>query len=131
MPATNPPPNFFIPAHPVIAILIPYGLLITFSSALFPQNIPSFVPLGELARYLGENYPTMMQLLSLFAAGLHVSYPFYMIKLALEYQLLPKQIVLWAVNGLFFGIFAIWPIIFYDFFLENMVTYCNIPLALC
>ena len=114
-----------------VAILIPYGLLLTFSAALFPQNIPTFVPLGELAKYLGETYPLMMQLLALFAAAVHVSYPFYVIKLSTEFKILPKQTFLWGLNGLFFGIFAIWPLVFYDFFLENATTYCNIPLAFC
>ena len=127
----SPPPHFFIPPHPIVAILIPYGLLLTFSAALFPQNIPTFVPLGELAKYLGETYPIMMQLLALFAAVVHVSYPFYIIKLSTEFKILPKQTFLWALNGLFFGIFAIWPLVFYDFFLENATTYCNIPLAFC
>jgi len=42
-----------------------------------------------------------------------------------------KQSLLWALNGLFFGMFAAWPLVFYDFFLENETTYCNIPLAIC
>ena len=127
----SPPPDFFVPAHPVVALLIPYGLLLTFSSALFPDNIPSFVPLGELARYLGNEYPTLMQFLALFAATIHVTYPFYMIKLAQRYDLLQKQTMLWALNGFFFGIFAIWPLVFYDFYLENEAMYCDIPLSIC
>ena len=127
----NPPPNFFIPAHPVLALLIPYGLLLTFSSALFPDNIPSFIPLGELAKYLGNTYPTLMQFLALFAAAAHVSYPFYMIKLTIRYQLLPKESFLWIFNGFFFGIFGIWPLVFYDIFLNHATTYCNIPLSIC
>ena len=127
----NPPPDFFVFPHPLIVLLIPYGLLLTFSSALFPDNIPSFVPFGELAKYLGHEYPSLMQFLSLFAATVHVAYPFYIIKLALEYQFMFKQTLLWVVNGFFFGIFSIWPLIFYDFYLENRTTYCNIPLAIC
>ena len=128
-----PPSDFFIPAHPMIAALVLYGLHTTFSAALFSLNIPipTFVPFREHARHLSKRNPTRYRLLALFAAVVHVSYPFYMIKLALEYQLLSKQIVLWAMNGLLFGIFGCWPLIFYDFFLEHMTTYCGIPLALC
>ena len=50
----KPESDFFVAPHPVIALLIPYGLLLTFSSALFPENIPSFVPLGDFAKYLGD-----------------------------------------------------------------------------
>ena len=127
----RPAPNFYVAPHPIIAILIPYGLLLSFSSALFSDNIPSFVPLGELAKYLGNEYPTLMQSLALFAASIHVAYPFYILKLAVQYELMLKQTSLWAFNGLFFGIFAIWPIIFYDFYLENETKYCSIPLAIC
>ena len=127
----NPPPDFFVPPHPLIALLIPYGLLLTFSSALFPDNIPPFIPLGELAKYLGNEYSSLMQFVALFAATVHVAYPFYIITLSLKYQFMFKQTLLWVVNGFFFGIFSIWPLIFYDFYLENKTTYCNIPLAIC
>ena len=127
----KPPLDFFVSPRPLIVLLIPYGLLLTFTSALFPDNIPSFVPLGELAKYLGNEYPSLMQFLALFAATAHVAYPFYIIKLALRYQFMFKQTILWVVNGFFFGIFSIWPLIFYDFYLENKITYCNIPLAIC
>lgn len=127
----RPNPDFFVPPHPVIAILIPYGLLLTFSSALIPENIPSYLPLGELAKYLGNEYPTLMQFLALFAASIHVAYPFYILKLAVQYELMLKQTLLWSLNGLLFGIFAIWPLLFYDFYLENRTEYCNIPLTIC
>ena len=127
----KPESDFFVAPHPVIALLIPYGLLLTFSSALFPENIPSFVPLGDLAKYLGNEYPTLMQSLALFAATIHVAYPFYVLKLAVQYELMLKQTFLWSLNGLFFGSFAIWPLLFYDFYLANMNKYCNIPLAIC
>ena len=127
----NPPSNFFVPAHPVIALLVPYGLLLTFSAALFPENISSFVPLGELAKYLGNEFSVLMQFLALFAASVHAAYPFYIVTLSKRYQLRLKQTILWAINGFFFGIFAIWPLVFYDLYVENEAMYCNIPLAMC
>ena len=127
----NPPSNFFVPAHPVIALLVPYGLLLTFSAALFPENIPSFVPLGELAKYLGNEFSVLMQFLALFAASVHAAYPFYIVTLSKQYQSRLKQTILWAINGFFFGIFAIWPLVFYDFYVQNEAMYCNIPLAIC
>ena len=127
----RPEPDFFLPPHPVISLLIPYGLLLTFSSALYPDNIPSFVPLGDLAKYLGNEYPTLMQSLALFAATIHVAYPFYILKLSVQYELMLRETILWALNGFFFGIFAIWPLLFYDFYLENRTKYCAIPLAIC
>ena len=127
----NQPSNFFVPAHPVITLLVPYGLLLTFSAALFPENIPTFVPLGELARYLGNEFSVLMQFLALFAASAHAAYPFYIVTLSKRYQLRLKQTILWAINGFFFGIFAIWPLVFYDFYVQNEAMYCNIPLAIC
>ena len=129
--AIPPPRDFYIPPHPVVALLIPYGLLLTISSALFPQNIPSFFPLGDLARYLGETYPTFMKLLAIFAASLHIAEPFWAATLAYRYELLSRQMVLWILNAFFFGIFALWPLVFYDVFLENASTYCGLPLAIC
>lgn len=127
----NPPSNFFVPVHPVIALLVPYGLLLTFSAALFPENIPTIVPLGELARYLGNEFSVLMQFLALFAASVHAAYPFYILTLSKKYQLRLKQTFFWTMNGFFFGIFAIWPLVFYDFYVENEAMYCNIPLAMC
>lgn len=72
-----------------------------------------------------------MQGLALFAAGIHLFYPFYVLLLAVQYDLAPRETALWMVTGFFFGIFGIWPLVFYDFYLDVREDYCRIPLAIC
>ena len=62
-----------------------YGLFLTFSSALQPSFLPTWLPLGPLATSLGapqsaassqpspgNDHPTTMAVLALAAAGLHL-----------------------------------------------------------
>merc|ERR1711990_358033 len=57
--------GFFVPVHPVLGIVICYGLYLTFCSALCPlQCLPSYLPLGSLASYLGTQYHLAMSILA-------------------------------------------------------------------
>ena len=126
------PSNFYVVPHPIFWLTVPYGLLLTFASALFPTSIPAYLPLGPLATWLGQNYPELMQVLSLGAATLHVVVePFWALKLCFEKGIRLRETVLWFISTFIYGIFAVWPLAFQDFYLANEAAWCSLPLAVC
>ena len=74
----------------------------------------------------------MMQALSLGAATLHVAIePAYALKLCIEKGIRMRETALWMLNAFIWGIFAIWPLAFQDFYLANEEAWCSLPLAIC
>ena len=125
-------PGFFVPAHVISMILVPYGLYLTFSSYLCPTTcLPSFLPLASLATFLGTQFNLIMGILSLVAAGLHVFEAALAWNLATVYQLNPTTSLLWVVNVFLFGIFGFWPLAFPDIFYSVDEVYCQLPGAAC
>lgn len=118
--------DYYVPPHPLIALGVPYGLVLTFSAWLFPDNIPTFVPLGGLAKYLGLNFNLLMGVLSVFAAFTHVAEPIYALYLANSYGFTQTTTALWFLNGVGFGIFALWPLFFPDYFMRVQQDYCAV-----
>ena len=41
--------------NPIAVFLVPYGLYLVFYAWLSPSTIPSTIPLGTIAQYLGTN----------------------------------------------------------------------------
>jgi len=124
--------SFYVVPHPIFWLTVPYGLLLCFASALFPTSIPDTIPLGSLARWLGLNYPDLMNKLSLGAAALHVAIePFYALKLCIEKGIGLRDTILWYISTFIWGVFALWPLAFQDFYLANEATWCSLPLAIC
>merc|ERR1712243_80187 len=65
-------PKFFVPLHPLIVIVLVYGLYLTFCSALCPENmtvLPLWAPLAPQASYLGTHFPVLMQMHSCICTG--------------------------------------------------------------
>ena len=125
--------GFFVPAHPLWMILVPYGLYLTFASYLCPTTcLPSFLPLATLATFLGTSFPLLMGALSAVAGSLHIGEAIQAWHLARNvYSLNSIAVSLWTFNVLFFGIFGFWPLAFPDIFYSVRETYCAIPGALC
>ena len=125
--------GFFIPAHPVWMVLVPYGLYLTFASYLCPLTcLPSFLPLAPLATFLGTNFNLLMGVISFVAASLHVTEAVEVAYLTTSvYRLNPPTVVLWIINVFLFGIFGFWSIAFPDIFYSVRDFYCSIPGALC
>ena len=94
------PDGYFVPAHPLSMVLVPYGLFLTFSSFLCPSTcIPSFLPLGFLATYLGTNYKIRMGSISAVAAALHVGEAIQAWYLSsIIYRLNRLPIILWTLK---------------------------------
>ena len=42
-----------------------------------------------------------------------------------------RETALWMLNAFIWGIFAIWPLAFQDFYLANEEAWCSLPLAIC
>ena len=124
---------FFVPAYPLFMVLVPYGLFLTFSSYLCPTTcIPSFLPLGSLATFLGTNFNFLMGSISAIAAALHVGEAIQAWYLSLViYKLNRLSVILWTLNVFFFGIFGFWPLGFPDFFYSVKDIYCSLPAATC
>ena len=126
--------GFFVPAHPLWMILVPYGLYLTFASYLCPTTcLPSFLPLATLATFLGTSFPLLMGTLSAMIGILHIGvYPIQAWHLATNvYSLNSVTVSLWIVNVFLFGIFGLWPLAFPDIFYLVRDTYCAIPGASC
>ena len=65
--------GFFVPAHPLWMVLVPYGLYLTFASYLCPTTcLPSFLPLAPLATFLGTSFPLLMGTVSAISVSLHI-----------------------------------------------------------
>lgn len=126
-------PGFFVPAHVVSMILVPYGLYLTFSSYLCPTTcLPSWLPLAGLATLLGTQLNLLMGIISLVAASLHVGEAALAWQLSRNvYNLNPTTVALWTLNVFFFGIFGFWPLAFPDKFYSVSDTYCQLPGAAC
>ena len=45
--------NFYVFPNPIAIFLVPYGLYLVFYAWLSPSTIPSTIPLGTIAQYLG------------------------------------------------------------------------------
>ena len=45
--------NFYVFPNPIAVFLVPYGLYLVFYAWLSPSTIPSTIPLGTIAQYLG------------------------------------------------------------------------------
>jgi hypothetical protein len=118
--------QFYIPPHPIAILTIPYGLLLTFSSWLYPQNIPSTAPLGDLAKYLGDNYNGLMAIIAVIAGLIHLADSVWAVYLANQHKLTSTVTFFWALNGLGFGIFGIWPLVFPDYFHQVQDQYCAV-----
>ena len=46
--------NFYVFPNPIAIFLVPYGLYLVFYAWLSPSTIPSTIPLGTIAQYLGK-----------------------------------------------------------------------------
>jgi len=125
--------GYFVPAYPVFMVLVPYGLFLTFSSYLCPSTcIPSSLPLGSLATYLGTNFNFLMGSISAVAAALHVGEAIQAWYLSsVIYRLNSLSVILWTLNVFFFGIFGFWPLAFPELFSSVSDTYCSLPGAAC
>ena len=125
--------GFFVPAYPLFMVLVPYGLFLTFSSYLCPTTcIPSFLPLGPLATFLGTNFNFLMGSISAIAAALHVGESIQAWYLSLViYKLNRLSVILWTLNVFFFGIFGFWPLAFPATFYSVKDAYCSFPGATC
>ena len=125
--------GYFVPAHPLLMVLVLYGLILTFTSFLCPLTcIPFFLPLGTLATTLGTNFNFLMGIISAIAAALHVGEAVLAWYLSsVIYRLNTVSIILWTLNVFFFGIFGFWPLAFPDFFSSVSISYCSLPGALC
>ena len=126
--------GFFVPAHPLWMILVPYIVYLTFASFLCPTTcLPSFLPLAPLATLLGTSFPLLMGTLSAMIGILHIGvYPIQAWHLATNvYSLNSVTVSLWIVNVFLFGIFGFWPLAFPDIFYLVRDTYCAIPGASC
>ena len=125
--------GFFVPAHVVSMILVPYGLYLTFASYLCPTTcLPSFLPLASLATTLGTTLNPLMGVVSAVAAGLHVAEAVKAYYLASSvYGLNSVTVLLWTLNVFLFGIFGFWPLAFPDFFYSVSDFYCSLPGAAC
>ena len=111
-------PGFLVPAHPLWVVLVPYGLYLTFSSALCPAScLPAALPLAPLAAQHGTAAPGLMRGLSLVAAALHLGEAAEAWRLASSvYSLHSATAALWTLNVFLFGIFGFWPLAFPDLF---------------
>ena len=125
--------GFFVPAHPLWMILVPYIVYLTLGSFLCPTTcLPSFLPLAPLATLLGTSFPLLMGTLSAVAGSLHIGEAIQAWHLARNvYSLNSIAVSLWTFNVLFFGIFGFWPLAFPDIFYSVRETYCAIQGALC
>lgn len=124
--------GYFVPAYPLFMVLVPYGLYLTFTSYLCPSCLPSSLPLGPLATFLGTNFNFLMGVISAIAAALHVGEAVQAWYLAsVFYGLSRTSVILWTLNVFFFGIFGFWPLAFPQVFQDNKSLYCNLPLAKC
>jgi len=125
--------GYFVPAHPLFQVLVPYGLYLTFASFICPEKcLPGFLPLAPLAIFLGTNFNLLMGIISAIAAALHVGEAVQAFFLAsLQYNLNPLVVLLWTLNVFFFGIFGFWPLAFPQVFQDNKATYCSLPGSLC
>ena len=125
--------GFFVPAHPLWMILVPYGLYLTFASYLCPTTcLPSFLPLAPLATFLGTSFPLLMGTLSAVAGSLHIGEAVQAWHLARNvYSLNSVTVSLWTFNVFFFGIFGFWPLAFPDLFYSVRDVYCAVPGASC
>ena len=124
--------EFFVVPHPLILVGIPYGIFLTFLSALFPTSIPSFLPLGPLATWLGLTFPALMNFLSIFVIVTHLGEPFYVLHLVHKKGIRRRQALLWVASAVFYGIFGAWPLYFQDFYQSaGQDIYCNLPLSIC
>jgi hypothetical protein len=143
--------GYFVLAHPLFMVLVPYGLYLTFASYLCPTTcLPASLPLASLANYLGNNYNFLMGVISAIAAALHVGnvliyttcpcLPRFPVAgeavqawflASVHYRLNSVSILLWTLNVFFFGITGFWPLAFPQFFQDVKDTYCVLPGALC
>lgn len=125
--------GFFVPAHPLWMILVPYGLYLTFASYLCPTTcLPAFLPLAPLATLLGTSFPLLMGTLSAVAGSLHIGEAVQAWHLARNvYGLNSVTVSLWTFNVFFFGIFGFWPLAFPDHFYLVRDVYCAVPGASC
>jgi len=125
--------EFFVPAHPVFMVLIPYGLFLTFTSFLCPLCLLPLapLPLAPLATFLGLKFNSLMGILSFVAASLHIGEAIQAFEIANVYGLSLTSTLLWTANTLAFGIFGMWPLAFVDFFYSVSDTYCQFPGSSC
>lgn len=115
--------TFYVPPHPLLIIPIPYGLFLVFAAWLDTSLIPETWPLGALAVYLGKNYNGLIALLAIFAGIVHVLESFWALYLSAQNGFTRRTTILWWFNGLAYGIFGLWPLVFPDFF--NEIDYCS------
>lgn len=127
----RPKPNFYVPPNLLFSLTVPYGLMLTFWSAIAPLSIPPFLPLGPVATALGVTMPIKMQTLAAVVAGLHLAYPPLAFSIARARGINVPTSIRWAAAGLIWGIFSLWSLFFYDFYVENAAAYCSLPLSLC
>lgn len=117
-------PTFFIPPHPLSIATIPYGLFLVFAAWLDTSLIPESLPLGALAIYLGNHYNGLIGLIAVVAGLIHVLESIAALYLSAINGFTLKTSLLWWLNGLFFGIFGLWPLVFNDFFEDVKDEYC-------
>ena len=96
-----------------IAIPVAYGLYLVFFAWLAPNSIPSSIPFGDFVKTFGKNNHDVVAGFSIFAIIAHSMEALYAIYLSRNrYKIKPYKVFLWFLNGLLFGIFALWPLIF-------------------
>ena len=125
--------GYFVPAHPLLMVLVLYGLFLTFTSFICPLTcIPFSLPLGSFATFLGTNFNFLMGIISAIAAALHVGEAILAWYFSLFiYRLNTLSIILWTLNVFLFGIFGFWPLAFPELFYSVSDEYCSLPGASC
>merc|ERR1711953_1433594 len=120
-------------SHPVLLLVICYGLYLTFCSAVCPLAcLPSYLPAASLASNLGTEHPLVMWIVAGAAAGLHVAESLYCLHLTwVRLNMRPTVVLLWTVNILLAGIFGLWVLLFPKAFLSISGVYCRIPASFC
>ena len=84
-----------------------------FFAWLAPNSIPSSIPIGDFVKTFGKNNHDVVAGFSIFAIIAHSIEALYAIYLSRNrYKIKPYKVFLWFLNGLLFGIFALWPLIF-------------------
>ena len=116
-------PEFFVFPNPLMAICVLYGLYLTFHAGFSPSTIPTEIPLGSFVKSIGENYHWLMIALTSLAIVLHSGEALYAIKLSKSYNVRPIFVLGWFLNGILFGVFALWPLYFPKFYLKWKNSY--------
>ena len=110
---TNIQSDFYVPPNPILFLLVSYGMYLLFHAWISPSTIPYYIPFGSFAKNLGENHYSVITTLSIITLVIHKLEAFYSIYLTVKvYKLKFVYVVLWFLNSLFFGIFALWPLAF-------------------